>query len=75
MADFWSKVKVKVAEGWKAVVALALPILLGALAQIIDGLGDWVLEQGFTWGGIAVGVLTSISVWLKKNRPPGSGVV
>lgn len=63
----WVKIKQKITEGWKAVVALAVPILLTALAQIFDGIGDWVVDQGFTWGGVIVGILTSASVWLKSN--------
>lgn len=62
----WQKVR----EGWKAVVALAIPILIGALASIIDGFGAWLADQPFAWVGIAVGVVEGVSVWLKRNAQP-----
>lgn len=64
----WNTIKRWAQEGWKAIVALAVPILLGAAAEIIDGIGEWVTAEGFAWAGIAVGLLTSVSVWLKANR-------
>lgn len=57
----------KIREAWKAVVALAIPILIGATGEIVDGLGAWFADQGFVWSGAVVGVLSAVGVWLKSN--------
>lgn len=56
-----------VKSAWKAVVALAVPILVGALAAILDGFGDWLADQPYAWVGIGVGLINSIAVYLKRN--------
>jgi hypothetical protein len=54
---------------WKAIVALLIPIAFGAASEGVDVIGEWVTTNGGVWAGIATGVLTSIGVWLKANRP------
>jgi hypothetical protein len=71
----WSKIKVRVQEGWKAIVGLLIPIAFGAASESIEALNTWILDQGFVWGGIVAGLLSGVGIWLKKNRPPGSGVI
>lgn len=57
---------------WKAVMALVIPIAIGALASMIDAIGEWVQTQPGIWSGVVVGVLTSAGVYLKRNIPPTS---
>lgn len=59
----------KVKEAWKAVVALLVPIAFGAAVEMVDALGEWATSQSAVWSGVAVGVLTSVGVWLKANAP------
>lgn len=59
----------KVREGWKAVVALLIPIAFAAAVDMIDVVAVWVQDAGGVWSGVAVGVLTSLGVWLKSNQP------
>ena len=66
MSGFMQKVR----EGWKAVVALAIPVLIGALATILDGFGDWIATQEGVWVGLATGLISGIAVWLKRNASP-----
>lgn len=67
MQTAWQKVLHKIREGWKAVVALATPIALAALADLITALEGWIqLEYGTS---IWVGVITAALVWLKRNLP------
>lgn len=63
----WQKFTHFVRISWKAVVALAVPILMGAAADILTAFGEWITTQGFTWGGVATGIIASIAVWLKAN--------
>lgn len=62
-------VKNKITEAWKAVVALAIPILFGAAASIVEGFGEWVSTQSGLWVGIALGLIEAVAVWLKRNAP------
>jgi hypothetical protein len=57
----------KVREAWKAVVAFAVPALIGVAAGVFDALGDWLATQSGVWVGVAVGAVSAISVWLKSN--------
>jgi hypothetical protein len=59
----------KIRGSWKAIVALLIPIAFGAASEMFDVLGDWAAENGGVWAGVASGVLTSVAVWLKANRP------
>ncbi len=63
-----SNIATFIRSSWKAVVALLIPIAFGAAADMITVLSDWVLDQGFVWGGLVAGLLTSIGVWFKANR-------
>jgi hypothetical protein len=54
-------------SSWKAVVALAVPVLLGAAATILDGFGEWLTTQEGVYVGIAVGIINAVAVWLKGN--------
>ena len=67
MQTTWQKVLHKIREGWKAVVALATPIALAALADLIDAVNNWVqLEYS---SSIWIGLITAVLVWLKRNLP------
>lgn len=66
----FEKIKQKAGEYAKAIVALAIPIAIGAAVELVDALSQWASETGSVWSGIAVGVLTAAGVWLKANRPP-----
>lgn len=50
-------------HSWKAVVALAVPILMEAAIQLVEG-----LQGTFVDNTIAVAILTSLAVWLKANK-------
>lgn len=60
----------KVKEAWKAVVALAVPVLFGAAATIFSGFGEWLGTQDGIWVGVLVGAVNAIAVWLKRNAQP-----
>ena len=57
----------KVKEAWKAVVAAAIPALLGAAVSINQALADWVSQQSGIWVGVVLGLITAAGVWLKRN--------
>ena len=65
MKKVWQKVR----EGWKAVVALAIPIAFGAASDLVEAVGEWVATQPGLWTGTVLGALSAIGVWLKRNAP------
>lgn len=49
---------------WKALIAVAVPILWEAAIDIING-----VEGSFDGNAFAVAAISGILVWLKANRP------
>jgi len=52
-----------ITASWKAVVALAIPIIWEAGVQLVDGLQGTFVDNTY-----ALAVLTSVGVWLKANK-------
>lgn len=63
----WEQFVTFTKSAWKAVVALAVPVLVGALATILEGFGTWLADQPYAWVGIGVGLINSVAVYLKRN--------
>lgn len=65
-----TKVKEKLQEAWKAVLAFLIPALFGVAVGVFDALSDWLATQNGTWVLIAIGVVDAVAVWFKANKPP-----
>jgi hypothetical protein len=60
----WESFKSFLQQSWKAVIALAIPILWMGAIQLFEG-----LEGTFVDNEIALAVVTAVGVWLKANKP------
>lgn len=64
MKAFVDKVVDFIAPYWKAVMALAVPLLWAALIDLVDA-----LQGTFADEPIVAILLTTLAVWAKSNRP------